>query len=378
MSRSHIYVGLDVHKETIAVAIADHRRNGEVRFWGNIPNTPGEVQQLLKMLTTKHKTLEVSYEAGPCGYALYRQFTGHGVPCQVVAPSRLLRRPGERIKNDHRDAVTLARLARAGELTAVWVPEPAHEAVRDLVRARHAANRDLRQARLRIQSFLLKHDVRYPKKAWTYRHRVWLADRRFAHPAQQLTFQHYLNTEEQALARRTQLETHLRELLPSWSLTPLVQALQGLRGVGLIIAATVLAEVGDLTRFDSPKQLMAFLGLTPGEYSSGSKTRPRGITKLGNPTVRALLYEAAWNYQRTPKVGSYMRAHLPPDLPQEVKDIAWKAQLRLHTRYRQLVGRGKKSQVAITAVARELVGFMWAIAQHPGLAPRSPDTQLAA
>ena len=378
MSRSRAYVGMDVHKETIAVALAEHRRNGEVRFWGNIPNTPEEIKHLVKTLAAQHKTLEFCYEAGPCGYALYRQLTAQGLACQVVAPSRLLRRPGERIKNDHRDAATLARLARAGELATVWVPEPAHEAVRDLVRARHAANRDLKQARLRVQSFLLKYDLRYPTKAWTYRHRVWLANRRFAHPAQQLTFQHYLNTEEQALARRTQLETHLRELLPSWSLTPLVQALQSLRGVGLIIAATMMAEVGDMTRFDSPKQLMAFLGLTPGEYSSGPKTRPRGITKRGNSTVRCLLYEAAWNYQRTPKVGAYMLTHLPPELPQVVKDIAWKAQLRLHKRYRQLVGRGKKPQVAITAVARELVGFMWAIAQCPGVSPQRPDMQLAA
>jgi len=236
----------------------------------------------------------------------------------------------------------------------------------------------VKQARLRIQSFLLKHALRYPKKAWTYRHRMWLADRRFSHPAQQITFQHYLNTLEAALTRRTQVEEQIRELLPAWSLAPVVTALQSLRGVGLIIAATVVAEVGDLTRFDSPKQLMAFLGLTPGEYSSGPKHRPRGITKRGNVMVRALLYEAAWNYQRTPKVGTYMLAHLPADLPPGVKEIAWKAQLRLYKRYRQLLGRGKKPQVAVTAVARELVGFMWAIAQCPELGPPRPDAQLAA
>ncbi len=267
--------------------------------------------------------------------------------------------------------MTLARLARAGELTTVWVPDPIHEAIRDLVRARHAANRDLKQARQRIQSFLLKHSCLYDKKSWTQRHRTWLANRTFLHAAQQIAFQSYLNAMEQALARRTQLEEQIRELLPAWSLARVVDALQALRGVALIIAVSVVTEAGDMARFENPKQLMAFFGLTPGEYSSGKKTRPRGITKAGNATIRSLLYEAAWSYRQSPKVGAYMLQHMPKDLPQEVKDIAWKAQLRLHRRYRQLLGRGKKSQVAITAVARELVGFMWYIARRIGSGQKS-------
>jgi transposase len=378
MTRVQAYVGLDVHKDSIAVAIAEPRRHGEIRFWGNIPNTPEQLSALVRKITQRHGAVEFTYEAGPCGYDVYRQLTAKGLPCQVVAPSRIVRRPGDRVKNDHRDAVTLARLARAGELTPVWVPDTVHEAMRDLVRARHAANKDVKLARLRIQSFLLKHGYRYEKKAWTARHRVWLANRRFAHPAQQIAFQHYLHAMEQALARREQVEQQLRELLPSWSLAPLADALQSLRGVGFLIAVTLVAEVGDMNRFANPKQLMAFLGLIPGEYSSGKKTRPRGITKSGNPTVRCLRYEAAWSYRYIPKVGAYMLSHQPKELPQEVKDIAWKAQLRLCKRYRQLVGRGKKGQVAITAVARELVGFIWAVAQQQGTAPLHPCPRHAA
>lgn len=357
------YVGLDVHKDTIAVAIADGGRRGEVRFWGNVAHSREHLDRLVRKIVERHGQVEFTYEAGPCGYEIYRQLTSMKLVCRVVAPSRIPRRPGDRVKNDHRDAMALARLARAGELTEVWVPDRVHEAMRDVVRARYAATKDLKLARQRIQSFLLKHRCIYEKKPWTQRHRIWPANRSFSHVAQQIAFQSYLNAMEQALARRGDLEEQIRGLLPNWSLAPLVEALQSLRGVALTIAVSVVAEVGDMTRFDNPKQLMALLGLTPGEYSTGKKTRPRGITKAGNSTIRSLLYEAAWCYRQTPKVGSYMLQHMPKDLPQEVKDVAWKAQIRLHRRYRQLVGRRKKSQVAITAVARELVGFMWSIAQ---------------
>lgn len=328
MDAVQAFVGLDVHKDTIAVAIADGPREGEVRFWGNIPNRPEHLLRLCQRIVNRYTCVEFTYEAGPCGYDVYRQLSARGLACRVVAPSHIPRRPGDRVKNDHRDAMALARLARAGELTAVWVPEPVHEAIRDLVRARHAANRDLKQARQRIQSFLLKYSCLYDQKSWTQRHRTWLANRTFPHAAQQIAFQSYLNALEQALSRRTQLENQIRDLLPSWSLAPVVDAIQALRGVALVIAVSVVAEVGDMTRFDNPKQLMAFLGLTPGEYSSGKKTRPRGITKAGNGTIRSLLYEAAWCYRQTPKVGAYMLQHMPKNLTQEVKDIAWKVSVR--------------------------------------------------
>jgi len=357
------YVGLDVHKDTIAVAVADSERTGEVRFWGNIAHSREAVDRLVRKIVERHGTVEFTYEAGPCGYEIHRQLSSKGFVCHVIAPSHIPRRPGDRVKNDHRDAIALARLARAGERTDVWVPDPVHEAMRDVVRARYAATKDLKQARQRIQSFLLKHSCRYEKKPWTQRHCTWLANRSFPHTAQQIAFQTHLNAMEQAVSRKRDLDEQICGLLPNWSLGPLVEALQSLRGVAVTIAVSVVAEVGDMTRFQNPKQLMALIGLTPGEYSSGKKTRTRGITKAGNSAIRSLLYEAAWSYRQAPKVGAYLLEHRPKDLPQEAKDIAWKAQLRLHKRYRKLVARGKKSQVAITAVARELVGFMWSIAQ---------------
>lgn len=363
MSTTKAYVGLDVHKDSIAVAIAPCNLNkNEVLFYGNITNTPEQLRKLVKKLHETYQELEFVYEAGPCGYVIYRQLLQWNEKCNVVAPSHIMKKPTDRIKNDHRDAVTLAKLARMGELTEIWVPDEAHEAMRDLVRARHAANKDLKVARQRIQSFLLKYDKQYAGKPWTYRHRIWLANFKFAHEAQQIAFQSYINAMEQALARREQLEAQMRELCLTWSLAPMVEALQALRGVGLIIAITMIAELGDIRRFDNPKQLMAFLGLIPGEHSSGSRIRPRGIIKTGNKFLRSLLYEAAWSYRQRAKVGAYLLTYMPAQLPQAIKDIAWKAQLRLRKRYKQLVDKGKKSQVAITAVARELIGFMWAIA----------------
>lgn len=365
MSEAKLFVGLDVHKASIAIAVAEGGRNGEVRFVGNFANNPTSIIAQLKRLADRHGPIECAYEAGPCAYTLYRKLIKAGISCMVVAPSKLPPVRG-RIKNDHRDAISLARLLRAGDLVAVWVPDPTHEAIRDLVRARQAASFDVRKARQRIQSYLLLRDRHYVGKPWTYRHRLWIADQQFEHPAQQITLQTYVNALEQAETRRGQMDAQINDLLPTWGLAPVVSALQALRGVALVIAVALVAEIGDFSRFSSARDLMAYLGLVPGEHSSGPSIHPRGITKHGNSVVRALLYEAAWCYRQAAKVGQWMKARLPKEIPQYARDIAWKAQLRLCSRYRKLVARGKKSQVAVTAVARELLGFIWAIGQaHP-------------
>lgn len=357
------YIGLDVHKETIAVAIAETGRTGEVRFYGEIANTPDAVAKFLKKLGGRHGKLHVVYEAGPCGYGLYRQINAAGHVCEVVSPAHTPRRAGDRVKTDRRDALTLARLSRAGELTSVWVPDEAHEAMRDLIRAREAATKDVRQIRQRIQGFLLRHGRRYAGAVWKKQHRVWLANQSFVHPAQQIAFQTYLNAMDQAIERKELIETQIAALVPEWSLGPVVEALQALRGVALVVAAGVVAEIGDMRRFDNPRQLMAFLGLVPGEHSSGSKRKLTGITKAGSTVARRLIVEAAWAYRMPAKIGQAMMLR-QQSIATSIRDIAWKAQVRLCARYRRMLARGKKAPVVITAVARELVGFIWAIGRQ--------------
>ena len=276
------YIGLDVHKETITVAIAETGRTGEVRFFGEIANTPDAVANLLKKLGGRHGKSHFVYEAGPCGYGLYRQINAAGYDCEVVSPTHTPRRAGDRVKTDRRDAVTLARLSRAGELTSVWVPDEAHEAMRDLIRAREATTKDVRQIRQRIQSFLLRQGRPYAGAVSKKKHRVWLANQSFAYPAQQIAFQIYLNAMDQALERKELIDKQIKALVPEWSLGPNVEALQALSGIALAVAAGIVAEIGDMRRFDNPRQLMAFLGLFPGELSSGSKRKLTGITQAGS------------------------------------------------------------------------------------------------
>ena len=282
MGKPITYVGLDVHKATIAVALAEAGKRGEVREHGAIANTPAALKTLVAKLARTGAELRCCYEAGRCGYGIQRQLTAAGHECVVVAPSLIPRKPGDRIKTDRRDAIILAKLHRAGELTPVWVPDQAHEAIRDLVRARLAAVRTLRQGRKQLSGFLLRHGHHYHRPAWTLMHRRWLAGLKFEQAAHHLVLEDCIAAVEAATAWRDRLEAHIEAALVDWSLAPVVRALQALRGMALVAAATLVAELGDITRFTNPRQLMAYLGLVPSEHSSGSTRRHGGITKAGN------------------------------------------------------------------------------------------------
>lgn len=356
-----IYVGLDVHKATIAAAVARGDR-GEVTYHGEIENTPAAVRKLVKKLSPNGEVLNVCYEAGPCGYGLYRELAAKGHDCVVVAPSLIPRKAGERLKTDRRDALMLARLHRAGELTPVWVPDQEQEAVRDLTRAREDMKSIELKARQRLGAFLLRHGRVYcGKSRWTKTHWRWMEQVKFAIPVQQIVFQEYVDTVKEAQRRVVALESQMREALKGWSLGPVAEALMALRGLSLITAMTTLAELGDITRFDSPRELMGYLGLVPSEHSSGPTRRQGGITRTGNGHVRRVLVEAAWNY-RFPARKTRCIEKRAEKTSQEVQAIAWLAQKRLCGRYRSLMQAGKEKNVAVTAVARELVGFIWAIA----------------
>ena len=361
---SLVYVGIDTAKAKLAVALAQGGRNGDLRYLGEIDNNPAAVERLVRKPERIYKTLHVCYEAGPTGYGLYRQIRSLGHACDVVAPSLVPTRPGERVKTNRRDAVTLARLLRAGELIAIWVPDETHEAVRDLVRAREAASWDLRRKRQQLLSFLLRHGRGFTgRRHWSRAHARWLAGQAFAHSAQQIVFQDQLDAIADAQARLARLDRQLAELVPDWSMAPVVAAYQAMRGVSFLVAVTFAAEIGDVRRFQTPRQLMAFLGLVPSERSTGETVRRGGLTLAGNRRVRRVLVEGAWSYRHPARVTETIRSRLE-DLPRAVREIAWKAQVRLCARYRRLMAAGKRAPVAVAAIAREMAAFLWAIGRH--------------
>jgi transposase len=361
---SGVFVGLDTSKMKISVALAEAGRDGEVRFLGDIANTPEAVRRLMAKLAGKHRRLMVCYEAGPTGYGLHRQLTTLGHDCAVIAPSLIPKRPGDRVKTNRRDAMTLARLHRAGELTRIWVPDPGHEAVRELVRAREAAMQDLRAKRQHLQSFLLRHGRIFTgRAAWTKAHARWLCEQGFEHPAQHLVLREYRQAIEDAETRLERLTGQVAELVPRWSMAPVVAAYQALRGVAFLTAVTFVAEVGDVRRFDSPRQLMAYLGLVPSERSTGERVCRGGITKAGNGRARRVLIEGAWTYRFRARMSRLLQER-QSGLPKAVREIAWKAQLRLCGRYRRLTAAGKRQTVVTTAIAREMAAFLWAIGRQ--------------
>lgn len=361
---SEAFVGFDTAKKKHAVAVADGGRDGEVRYLGEIDSSAATIEKVIGKLAKRHAKLHVCYEAGPTGYGLYRQVKALGHDCTVVAPSLIPKKPGERIKTNRRDAVALARLLRAGELTSVWVPDATDEAVRDLVRAREAAAADLRKKRQQVLSFLLRHGRIYSGlRHWSLAHKRWLAAQSFEHPAQQIVFQDAINAIEGAATRLHEFDQQLVAIVPAWSMAPVAAAYQAMRGVSFVVAATFAAEVGDVRRFDNPRQLMAFLGLVPSERSTGETVRRAGLTLTGNRRARRVLIEGAWTYRYPARVSETLRARLE-GLPKPVRDIAWKGQVRLCARYRRLAAAGKKTPVVIAAIAREMAAFLWAIGRQ--------------
>jgi transposase len=364
---STLYVGLDVHKESIAVAYVAQEPHAEVVYLGTIGTRQCDIDTLIRKLQSKSPHLVFVYEAGPCGYWLYRDLTTRGHICWVVAPSLIPQKAGNRVKTDRRDAVQLARLMRSGDLTPVYVPTVEDEAIRDRSRAREDALRDLKTAKFQLKAFLLRQDIRYTGRAtWGPAHLRWLSEVVCPTPAQQIVFQEYVRAVNEHTERLQRLEQALHEQVQAWRLFPLVEAFQALRGVQFTVAVIVAAELGDLTRFDNPRQLMSYLGLTPSEYSSGERRRQGGITKAGNTQARRALVEGAWAYRYPAKVSRHLQLRLE-QVPKRLQDISWKAQVRLCKRYRQLSARGKNAHQVVVAIARELSAFMWAIAQEVGL-----------
>jgi transposase len=361
------FIGMDVHKNSITIAIADQGRRGPARTYGAINNDLGALDKFCRKMVSTASELRFVYEAGPCGYGIYRHLTDKGFDCMVAAPSLIPKKSGERIKNDRRDAKKLASLHRAGELTAVYVPDLEDEAMRDLSRAREDAVSATRKAKQQLKAFLLRHHVVFSGRSnWSKAYFNWLSDIAMTHPAQQVVLQEYIDAVHENMRRVDRLTDHIRQLVPSWRLAPVVAALQSARGVSLIVAVTILAEIGDLNRFEHPDQLMGYLGLVPSEHSSGDKTKKGGITKTGNKHARKALIEAAWAYRMQPRV-SRLLLRRQQGLSDQIRQISWKAQLRLCTRFRRMAARGKPKPVVVTAIARELSAFLWAIAKqvHP-------------
>jgi transposase len=382
---SEAFVGFDTAKKKHAVAVADVGRDGEIRYLGEIDSSPATVEKVICKLADRYETLHVCYEAGPTGYGLYRQVRALGHDCAVVAPSLIPKKASERVKTNRRDAVTLARLLRSGELTSIWVPDAIHEAVRDLVRAREAAAEDHRKKSQQLLSFLLRHGRIYMgREHWTQAHRRWLAGQKFESPAQQIVFQDAIDAIEVAATRRRRLEEQLIAMVPSWSMAPLVAAYQAMRGVSFVVAVTFVAEIGDLRRFEKARQLMAFIGLVPSEHSTGDTVRRGGLTLSGNRRARRVLIEAAWSYRYPARVSVALQKRLD-GVPKPAREIAWKAQIRLCARYRRLIALGKKKPVAVAAIAREMAAFLWAIARQVEptaaesgtVAPAPPATTIA-
>lgn len=379
MSKEVLYLGLDVHAENIAVAIAEAGRDGEVRNHGVISSGLRSVDKLLHKLGHPHKELRICYEAGPCGFVLARHLKKKGIACDVIAPSLTPKGSGDKIKTDRRDARMLARLHRAGELTAVHVPDERDEAIRDLCRARTDATHDRRDARHQLKAFLLRNGYRYSETtAWSAAHMRYLRELTLPHAAMKVVLEEYLQAIDAATERIERLEVHMTALLEDWHMKPVVLALMGFRGYQTVAAMITVSEIGDIHRFPHPRQLMAYLGLVPSESSSGGSRAQGSITKCGNGHLRWIFNECAQHYRLPPKVSSQLTTRqeaIPKAHRRQVMELSWRCQNRLHEKGRKLAARGKTRQKVQTALARELSAFVWEVMR--AVMPKADGTQAA-
>lgn len=376
---SILFIGLDTHKEFNEVAYIEEHRGAQPVHLGRVSSSKVAVQKLVRQFESKYPgaALHFVYEAGPCGYWIYRLITSLGHCCYVVAPSLIPKKPGEKIKTDKRDALKLAKLLKSEDLTPIYVPEPEDEAVRDLSRAREVAMKDLKDAKYQLKALLLRNNINYKGTAnWSQKHLRWLTELVLPHPAQHIVLQEFLHTITERISRLERLDNELTHHVHQWRYYPVVKAIQAMRGVRLLVATGVVAELGDLSRFDHPRKLMSYLGLVPSEHSSGGKRHIGAITKCGNGRARRLLVEGAHTYRYAANISTDMQKR-QEGLPKDIIDIAWKAQIRLCKRYKKMIAKGKHYNLVVTAIAREMIAYIWAIAREVVLTPVNTKLRLA-
>jgi transposase len=374
-----VFIGMDTHKVFTEIAYTGFERGSSIEHFGKIKTTKPAIVKFAKQMQSKYPkaTLHFVYEAGPCGYWVYRLLTSLGHCCYVVAPSLIPKRPGDKIKTDKRDAINLTRLLKNADIEPIYVPEPEDEAIRDLSRARERAMNDLCDSKYQLKALLLRNHINYDGKSnWSMKHLRWLTDMVLPHPAQQIVLQEMIQTVTERINRLSRLDNELLHQVKNWRYYPVVKAIQAMRGVRLLVATGVIAELGDLKRFDHPRKLMSYVGLVPGEHSSGGRRKVGSITKCGNGRARRLLTEGAHGYR--------YQAHISPDLQKrqaglskEIIDIAWQAQVRLCRRYQRLMKRGKHYNVVVTAIAREMIAFIWSITREVVVSPVNPKQRLS-